>query len=135
MPTRVSLFAVALIGAISIVGVLLLWLQSRKLRRVFAHRESNDIDALYREHFEKLGVEHSTFVEAWGAVATAFQIEPRLLRLADRFDTDLGPLDSWNSGEGIHRLEDILRARGQPTFPVKPLETIEDFVNIYCGVG
>lgn len=129
-----KIFVLLLIASIAIVGVISLWLNSRRYRRIrFTSRSMIDLQELFSERFERYGVQQSTFLVAWEAVAQAFELDPRQLRPTDSFDDDLGRLDSWNSGEGVLRLEDRLKERGLLEKRNLRIDTVEDFVLYYCG--
>ena len=103
-----------------------------KLRR-FNGREHLPIEII-REKFYP-DYETGKFAELWKEIASKVEVPPGLIRPADRFDGELGPVKGFPIAGEMDDLEDAFKRRCEEQsldFRKVKIETVDDYIKQFA---
>ena len=105
-----------------------------KLRR-FEGREQLSIEKIHDDFYP--GYEMREFAELWKEVASAVEVPPGLIRPADRFDTELGPVKGFRIASEMDDLQEAFMRRckqQQLNFHEVKVQTVDDYIKQFAAL-
>lgn len=107
------------------------FLKKNILKKNILSRKDSDLKSL----FNKCSLTHITyheFKDIWEKIGKSYHINPKKLRLSDRFDHELNALDPWPVDGYITELEELLvKKHPNKSQKNKVLNTLKDYVYEY----
>lgn len=109
------------------------YFKNRFYRSVFKGREGMTEAEIYRQYYEKFGIEYETFLEAWKHIANFFKLNGSLLRPADRFGEEILGYELYR--EELDDLALLLREKAKKMnleVDLERIKTLDDYIKAFC---
>jgi hypothetical protein len=135
IPTNSGLYLLLAICALAIFAVFFVMRQRLPLKlQRFDGRERLPLESIHDKFYP--GYEMAMFLQLWREIASKTEVPPELMRPADRFDNELGPVKGFPIAGELDDLNEafVRRCKQQKLdFHKAKVETVDDYIKLFAA--
>lgn len=106
--------------------------------RQIAGRSAYSLEQIHTEHYAEEGIPFETVERALLRIGQLLDVDPRQLRITDRFDGILKPNRGWEFDDGLNLLGEDLVARSRTLsapIDITAIRTVDDYIRAENRLG
>jgi hypothetical protein len=137
MPSSAGFYGLVLLCAVGVVATFFVMRQRLPLKlQRFKGREHLTLEQMHDTFYPDYEME--TFISLWREIASAVEVPPGLIRPADRFDGELGPVKGFEVASEMDGLLEalVLHCKQEHLdFRKVVVKTVDDYIRLFARKG